>query len=61
MNIYEVCDFGNLQIWDLDQIANKCVRLKYKNRYVIFPLISTHNRKQNTLIFIKLLKEQNNR
>jgi len=41
LNIYEVCDFGNLQIWDLDQIANKCIRLKYKNRFVIFPLVHT--------------------
>ncbi|XP_011688765.1 PREDICTED: uncharacterized protein LOC105450548 [Wasmannia auropunctata] len=38
-DIYEVCNLGNLQIWNLDQIANKCVRLKYKNRYVIFPLV----------------------
>lgn len=39
LDIYEVCDLGNLQIWNLDQIANKCIKLRYKNKYVIFPLL----------------------
>jgi len=39
LNIYEVCNLCNLQTWNLDQIANKCVRLKYKNTDVIFPLL----------------------
>lgn len=39
LNIYEVCDLGDLQIWNLDQIANKCVRLIYKKGNVIFPLL----------------------
>lgn len=39
LNIYEVFDLDNLQIWNFNQIANKCVRLKYKNRYVIFSLL----------------------
>lgn len=41
LNIHEVCDLGNLQMWNLDQILNKCVRLKYKETYVIFPLLHT--------------------
>lgn len=39
LDIYKVCDLGNLQIWNLDQVAHKCIRLKYKNKYVIFPLL----------------------
>ncbi|XP_071652770.1 uncharacterized protein [Temnothorax longispinosus] len=39
LNIYKVRDLGNLQTWNLNQIANKCVRLKYKETYIIFPLL----------------------
>lgn len=39
LNIYKVYNLGNLHTWSLDQVANKCVRLKYKNTYVIFPLV----------------------
>lgn len=39
--IYLVNDLGNLQIWNLEQIAYKCLKLKYKDQYVVFPLLHT--------------------
>lgn len=39
LGIYLVNDIGNLQMWNLEQIAYKCLKLKYKNQYVIFPLL----------------------
>lgn len=39
LGIYVINDVGNLESWDLEQIANKCIKLKYKNKYVVFPLL----------------------
>jgi len=39
LGIYLVDDLGNLQTWSLEQIAYKCLKLKYKNQYVVFPLL----------------------
>lgn len=39
LDIYLVSDIGNLESWDLKQIANKCMKLKFKNKYVVFPLL----------------------
>jgi len=42
LGIYLVDNLGNLQIWNLKQIAYKCLKLKYKNQYVVFPLLHTN-------------------
>lgn len=42
LGIYLVDNLGNLQIWNLEQIAYKCLKLKYKNQYVVFPLLHTN-------------------
>lgn len=39
LGIYLVNDLGNLEIWNLEQVAYKCLQLKFKNHYVIFPLL----------------------
>lgn len=39
LGIYLVNDLGNLQLWNLEQIAYKCLKLKYKNQYVVLPLL----------------------
>ncbi|KYN27353.1 hypothetical protein ALC57_03261 [Trachymyrmex cornetzi] len=39
LDIYLVSDVGNLESWDLEQIANKCIKLKFENKYVVFPLL----------------------
>lgn len=39
LNIHKVSNLGNIRTWNLDKVANKCVRLKYKNTYVTFPLL----------------------
>lgn len=39
LGIYLVDNPGNLQMWNLEQIAYKCLKLKYKNQYVVFPLL----------------------
>lgn len=39
LSIYLVNDLGNLQMWNLEQIAYKYLKLKYKNQYAVFPLL----------------------
>lgn len=39
LGIYLVNDLGNLEIWNLKQVAYKCLQLKFKNHYVIFSLL----------------------
>lgn len=39
LGIYMINNVGNLDSWDLEQIENKCVLLKFKNKKVVFPLL----------------------
>lgn len=39
LGIYLVDNLGNLQTWTLEQIAYKCLKLKYEDQYVVFPLL----------------------
>jgi len=37
--IYVVDDIGHLQNWNLDKIAYKCLKLKLKDKHIVFPLL----------------------
>lgn len=39
LNIYLIDNIGDLESWDLREVANKCIKLKFKNKYVVFPLL----------------------
>lgn len=39
LGIYLVNNLENLQAWNLQKIAYKCLKLEYKNQYVVFPLL----------------------
>jgi len=40
--IYLVDNLGNLEMWNLELIAYKYLKLKYKNQYVVFPLLHSN-------------------
>lgn len=42
LGIYLVDNLGNLQMWNLKQIAYKYLKLNYKNEYVVFPLLHSN-------------------
>lgn len=42
LGIYLVDNLGNLQMWNIAQIVCKCLKLKYKNKYVVFPLLHSN-------------------
>lgn len=39
--IYLVDDLSNLQAWNLKQIAYKCIKLEYKKKIVVIPMLHT--------------------
>jgi len=39
LGIYVVDRIRDLQKWDIKQIAYKCLKLKFKNRSIVFPLL----------------------
>lgn len=42
LNIFLVSGLNTgLQSWDLSCIAHKCIKLIFKNKFVVFPLLHT--------------------
>lgn len=39
LGIHLVENIGNSESWNLEQIKNKCLKLKFKNKFVVFPLL----------------------
>jgi len=39
LGIHLIENIGNLESWNLKQVKNKCLKLKLKNKFVVFPLL----------------------
>lgn len=43
LNIFLSSQESSLQCWPLSQVSQKCFKIKYKNKFVIMPLLHTNH------------------